>query len=319
MPVVGEELPRGAGIVGPRHTGFAGPLARGEESGIVAPGRCVPESDCEGLVERRNRRESGGPVDGAKEPPVGDEPDVARPSRDGSQFDGQVFPIPTGSGQLGGGGEGGAPVLAAVCGSARRVEGVKPRGGRAIRNDKYGACQADAWSPAFAFVPRVLFRLKDAIAEEERERRVPDETRRRGKRGSGKARDDTGEAEEASEVGHLTEIQSSAADTEDSEEAEFAPVKMRDTSLLDGVRDTDQEIDVTRILERVCDPRKRLAFHLFMDGVPYKSKHSDVYTVAQALGVSEKTARNWVEEVRQVLRDDERVRFLKQRKEGGGS
>jgi hypothetical protein len=178
---------------------------------------------------------------------------------------------------------------------------------------------ADGRGLRVAFVPRVLFRLKDAIAEEERERRVPDETRRRGKRGSGKARDDTGEAEEASEVGHLTEIQSSAADTEDSEEAEFAPVKMRDTSLLDGVRDTDQEIDVTRILERVCDPRKRLAFHLFMDGVPYKSKHSDVYTVAQALGVSEKTARNWVEEVRQVLRDDERVRFLKQRKEGGGS
>lgn len=178
---------------------------------------------------------------------------------------------------------------------------------------------ADGRSLRVAFIPRILFRLKDAIAEEERERRVPDETRPREKRGTAKARKDTGEAEEAVEVAPLTEIQHSDADTEDSEEGEIVPVKKCDTSLLDGVRDADQQIDVARVLERVCDYRKRLAFHLFMDGVPYKSKRSDVYTIAQALGVSEKTARDWVEEVRQLLQDDERVKFLKEGKVGGGS
>jgi len=178
---------------------------------------------------------------------------------------------------------------------------------------------ADGRNLRNAFVPRLLFRVKDAIAEEERQRRIPDEIKQREKRRTAKTKEVTREDEEGVEVVPLTEIQDSGADTEDSEEGEIVPVKMRGTSLLDGVRDAEQQIDVIRILERVCDSRKRLAFHLFMDGVPYKSKRRDVYTIAQVLDVSEKTARNWAEEVRQLLQDDERVKFLKEGKVGGGS
>jgi hypothetical protein len=56
---------------------------------------------------------------------------------------------------------------------------------------------------------------------------------------------------------------------------------------------------VENILDQVTDDRKRLAFRLFMDGVPFKSKKTEC--IADALGISEKTAREWVKEVRELL------------------
>ena len=58
-------------------------------------------------------------------------------------------------------------------------------------------------------------------------------------------------------------------------------------------------IDVEQVLEQIQDSQKRLAFRLFMDGVPYKSKRSA--SIAEALGISEKTAREWVKEVQDQL------------------
>jgi hypothetical protein len=60
-----------------------------------------------------------------------------------------------------------------------------------------------------------------------------------------------------------------------------------------------EAIDVERILEQVLDPPKRLAFRFFMDGIPYKSKKSA--SISDALGISEKTARDWVKEVQDLL------------------
>lgn len=47
------------------------------------------------------------------------------------------------------------------------------------------------------------------------------------------------------------------------------------------------------------DSRKRLALHLYLDGMPFKSKHGP--SIAEALGVSERTARQWVKELIETL------------------
>jgi transcriptional antiterminator len=68
---------------------------------------------------------------------------------------------------------------------------------------------------------------------------------------------------------------------------------------------------VKHILERIPDPRKRLAFYLYMNDVPYHSKKKNVHTIAQALNVSDRTARDWVEEVRESLENDQDIQYLK--------
>ena len=55
-------------------------------------------------------------------------------------------------------------------------------------------------------------------------------------------------------------------------------------ALLDGVRATDQQIDTDRFLaENIKDDQKRLAFRLYMDDVPFKSKKH--HSIAKALGI----------------------------------
>ena len=68
----------------------------------------------------------------------------------------------------------------------------------------------------------------------------------------------------------------------------------------DEIRIVDEGIDVEAVLMKVPDDRKRLAFRLHMDGVPFKSTRSD--SIANALGVSERTAREWVGEVKEFLK-----------------
>lgn len=127
---------------------------------------------------------------------------------------------------------------------------------------------ADGRALRTAFVPRVTFRIKDALVAEARAaRQVPlretdvggDANTRRGADASG----------------------------------DHVPTP-RDRSGALG-----ESMDVEAILEQVPDERKRLAFRLFMDGVPFKSTKSR--SIAEALGVSERTARDWVKEVQDLL------------------
>lgn len=83
----------------------------------------------------------------------------------------------------------------------------------------------------------------------------------------------------------------------------------RDLTLLDGVRDLDEQLDVVRILGRVRDHRKRLALYLYMQGVPFGSTKGN--SIAKALGVSAKTVTQWVEEVRAQLESDQEVQDLR--------
>ena len=71
-----------------------------------------------------------------------------------------------------------------------------------------------------------------------------------------------------------------------------------DSALVDGVRAAEQQID--RFLEiNIADDRKRLAFRLFMDELPFKSTRSN--SIAKALGIDESTARQWIKEIQVQL------------------
>lgn len=155
-----------------------------------------------------------------------------------------------------------------------------------------------------AFVARVEYRLKDAIAAENRERRVPDES------AHSKSGDDGQEHDEA-----VIESLHAGADEEIGRgESEEIVSKQPRPLLEQDSYDYDQNLDVSRILERITDPRKRLAFYLFMNDVPYHSKKKGVHSIARALNISDKTARGWIEEVRQKLTTDENVQYLKKGK-----
>lgn len=179
---------------------------------------------------------------------------------------------------------------------------------------------ADGRNLRVTFGSRVLFRLKDAIATEQRERRTPDDAPPKKKKGTPE------EQKDPDEEGSI-DINASAEQKEADEE--FAVVDdpdkgvrrpiVEDDPLSDEMSEIDEKINVKGILDCVSNPRKRMAFHLFMDGVPYKSKKRDVETIAQALGISERTAREWVKEVRQLLAEHEGVKHLKKLRVGARS
>src|SRR5438309_2323069 len=78
------------------------------------------------------------------------------------------------------------------------------------------------------------------------------------------------------------------------------PYKRSDTRAADDqIQTLNESIDVENILARIADPKKRLAFRLHMDGVPAKSKKTE--SIAKALGVSDKTVREWISEVTALL------------------
>ena len=69
--------------------------------------------------------------------------------------------------------------------------------------------------------------------------------------------------------------------------------------MVDGVYAPPSE-QIDRFLEiNIADDRKRLAFRLFMDELPFKSTRSN--SIAKALGIDESTARQWIKEMQVQL------------------
>ena len=175
---------------------------------------------------------------------------------------------------------------------------------------------ADGKALRVAFGPRVLFRLKDGIAAEQRESRIPDESRTANKQATS---DEDSEGKEGS-----VDLDASSESPDLEEELELEPEDdcktgqptRPDPSLLDGVRELDEHVNVEGILDCVTDARKRLTFHMYMNEIPFKTKKKKVPSIAQALNISEKTARAWVEEVRVLLSEHEGVKHLKKSRVG---
>ena len=65
-------------------------------------------------------------------------------------------------------------------------------------------------------------------------------------------------------------------------------------------QELDEKMDVEDVLSNIVDDRKRLAFRLHMEGIPLDSKRTA--SIAKVLGVSSKTAGQWIEEVQTQLR-----------------
>jgi hypothetical protein len=123
---------------------------------------------------------------------------------------------------------------------------------------------ADGKALRDSFVPRVTFRLKDAIIKEAAARRAEMHQTAGSQALSKPANDD-------------------------------APPELRH----DPTNTIHESMDVENILEQVTHDQKRLAFRLYMDGIPFKSNKS--CSIATALGISERTARTWVREVQALL------------------
>jgi len=166
-----------------------------------------------------------------------------------------------------------------------------------------GSADGQALRAGFASI--VSFRVKDAIATENSHSRIPVQVRINN---AGKDRSHTDlvtlvPANDRSEPAAETSFE--AADGEDAEARSLG----RDPGLLDGVRDLDQSIDVERILASIPDDRKRLAFRLYMNGVPAGSKKGN--SIAKAVGVTPKTVAQWIEEVRTLLQAHKEVQDLR--------
>jgi RNA polymerase sigma factor (sigma-70 family) len=78
-------------------------------------------------------------------------------------------------------------------------------------------------------------------------------------------------------------------------------VAEQESQKIDPWPEVEEELDVELVLSHVTDERKRLAFRLHMDGIPLESKKSA--SIAKAIGVSSKTAGQWIDEVRAQLRN----------------
>lgn len=64
----------------------------------------------------------------------------------------------------------------------------------------------------------------------------------------------------------------------------------------------DRDRALARALECVPDPRKRLAYRLHLQGVPRKTTKGTT-SISKVLGVSSKTAGEWVDEVEAIVRE----------------
>jgi RNA polymerase sigma factor (sigma-70 family) len=148
---------------------------------------------------------------------------------------------------------------------------------------------------------RLEFRVKDAIAAEARARRVPHETAAKPPKGPPKAAAPTnegGEEIDLDEIGTCAGLE----DEIDALDDEWAPSKTGwNPTLLAGVRAADEQIDVDRFLkDNIADDRQRLAFRLYMDGLPFKAKKYD--SIAKALELDERTVRRWIKDIKAQLK-----------------
>lgn len=130
---------------------------------------------------------------------------------------------------------------------------------------------ADGKAMRDAFAPRVRFRIKDAIRDEARHARI------------------------------RTDLKMAAPPSAKDAESDDAPPQPQLELLPVDPSDWLEEwFTIKHLLEQtVADDRKRLAFHLHMEGVPYNSTKEP--SMSSALGISDKTARQWVKEVRELL------------------
>lgn len=196
---------------------------------------------------------------------------------------------------------------------------------------------ADGKGLRITFGSRVEFRVKDAVAKEmraqggratvsfrknkarqeqpEKERGVPENSAPE----SIAVFDGEGRTDAEIVSDYPTERQhTTITPAEDDRDEEVSPGKRTyDAILMDGVDEIDEIIDVDRVLAAIPDWKKRLAFRLYMDAVPFKSNRGN--SIARACGVSDKTAMKWIEEIQTQLQNNKEAQELQKLKSGAKS
>jgi hypothetical protein len=154
---------------------------------------------------------------------------------------------------------------------------------------------ADGLGLRKAFVPRLKYRIKDAIAKNSRLARAE------------------GNPVLGTAAGSLESRQDS--DKRSGGKLIYGSALLQDAP---GIPDRcDQRLDVESVLERIPDPLKRLAFRLHMEGLPFKSSKGD--SISKTLGVNEATIRMWVESTQAILSQDKLVLEMKSMNPGDKS
>lgn len=168
---------------------------------------------------------------------------------------------------------------------------------------------ADGKALRQAFGIRVNYRLKTALADELRSRVIPAPKSKKHFRTDSNEKPRNIPGDEEVELVSLGQDPSCIVQANDDYNEEMAPGKNDlDPTLFDGVRTSDEQIDVNRILESIPSYKKRLAFRLYMDDVPFKSNKGN--SIAKAVGVSERTVRAWIEEIEADLKQNKEVQEL---------
>jgi DNA-directed RNA polymerase specialized sigma24 family protein len=172
---------------------------------------------------------------------------------------------------------------------------------------------ADGRALREAFYPRVRFRAKDAIATEYRHSRVPLVPRVREPEGDEDEDDIPFDTTKAAELANLLhrgvapdDFSDSTSDDDDSGHPDTATLAVADH--IGGYVDTE------RVLAGITDWRKRQAFRLYMEKVPFGSKK--FFAIAKAVGRSTKTVETWIEELRHDLQATDKVQELIGKKAG---
>jgi hypothetical protein len=199
----------------------------------------------------------------------------------------------------------------------RRVDPTRPDNGNdvifrvqaqifeALLNPK----SADGKALREAFGKIVIYRMKTAFADEQRGWIVPAPKFQRAPKAAsneedGAAADVADETEEPEEAEALPPTAC--------EDEEAAPGKRaHDPEFMRQVQACDEQIDrdrlVTRVLQTIPTYKKRLAYYLYLHGVPAKSKKE---SIAKACGVDEKTVRDWIDDIENDLKQNEGVLTL---------
>lgn len=178
---------------------------------------------------------------------------------------------------------------------------------------------ADGKAMRSAFFMIVNYRIKSAIATELKHSRIP--TTPPAKQSSESATEPSnqvvGESSDRNEDSAATELERKCEREEavEVDDEAYYSGSLHDPSLLDGVRDVDQMIDVKRILATITNEKKRLAFYLHMDNIPIHSTKGN--SIAEALGVDRKTVKKWITEVQNQLSQLKEVKLLESASSGG--
>jgi hypothetical protein len=171
-----------------------------------------------------------------------------------------------------------------------------------------GSCDGNAMRKScYALVKK---RMIDAILEEKRERRIPDEFSLTDesfgcKEIAGYLDGEPGDVVSVIETEHSCKDVGGGTNDDNSAnnngEAGSRSVANKAPLYIDPLELKEEEI--SHLLENaIPDNLKRLAFRLYMEDVPSKTKDEKTHSIAKAVGKDEKTVRIWIRECIDILK-----------------